>query len=1122
MHVLEGAAAVLRGFCLLCVGAIAVSAALGRVLMSIGSRFCSRLWRLLRQVTCRVLPAAPGAAVSVYLLPGLVWRLRWLTVIFFVGLAGWAAVSELRSGYFQAGLFSRLARGMTFAVEDGPSRALEFPKTGPYDERLGYTKLPYFISSLSVNRYAVDAQARWSPRLERVVKLGAFPIYQEKDKAGLRIFDSNGNVIYGVQSPERAYSNFASVPPVITETLSFIEDRHLFDPGSTERNPAIEWKRLGLAMAGRIGRVVAPQLNQGGGSTLATQIEKFRHSPSGLTGGVGEKMRQMLTASARAYMGGRNTLRRRQEIVTTYLNATPLASMPGYGEVIGVPEALWVWFGTDHNETARILNAAPRKPAELVRKGLVYRQVLSLLLSGRRPSHYLVSDREALAVLTNQYLRLLCEAGVIDPALRDAALHSKLTFRTEASPITAVSQVSQKAIQNVRNKLVSLLKLPDLYSLDRLDLSAKTSIDTAAQTRVSEVLQKLSDPTFLHSAGMIGHQLLGDGNPAKITWSFVLYERGGDRNYVRIHADSLNQPFDINSGAKLQLGSTAKLRTLILYLTIVSELHDRLAALPSRDLLHTAASAEDPITEWGAGYLARTQDRNLKAMLDAAMQRTYSAAPGTFFTGGGNQSFGNFATWEDDARPTVETAFQHSINLAFVRILRDIANYYTVASGVQIKRLLGDTDDSQREVYLQRFIESDSRRFLHRFYKDYKGLNGNQALAVLADHTQPVPKRLATVFLSIHPDARLAHLQQFLTMHLPEYDLRDNELWDLYLTYSPERLNLADRGYVAGIHPLELWLAEYLQKHPSASWKEIFEASAKVRQEAYSWLFKGNPHKQDTRIRILLEQDAFERISENWKALGYPFSHLVPSLGTAIGASGDRPDALADLMGTIMNGGVRVPTVTIEHLRFAANTPYDTSMSPSAQPQRVMPPEVAATVRRALTGVVSDGTARRLNGTYTATDGTPLPVGGKTGTGDNRFERFGQGGGLISSRVVDRTATFVFFLGDRFFGTVTAYVPGNDAESFDFTSAIAVQLLKVLKPELDPLINKKPGGAPVLVDSSQPKPLTVSVVTPAKETALPASSASSRPRQYSSKMLQPNNTSLADRLNRQELERLGR
>src|SRR5690348_8491961 len=198
MQVLEGAAAVLRGFFLLCVGVIAGAVALGRVLASLGSRVCRCLWRLPRQVISRVLSvvrslAAPGASVSVHHPSGLVRRFRWVALILIVGLAGWAAVSEMRSGHFQAALFSWLARGMTFAVENGPSPAIEFPKTGPYDERLGYTRLPDFISSLTLNRYAVDAQAQWSPRLERLVKLGTFPIYQEKDKAGLRIFSSDGD-----------------------------------------------------------------------------------------------------------------------------------------------------------------------------------------------------------------------------------------------------------------------------------------------------------------------------------------------------------------------------------------------------------------------------------------------------------------------------------------------------------------------------------------------------------------------------------------------------------------------------------------------------------------------------------------------------------------------------------------------------------------------------------------------------------------------------------------------------------------------------------------------------------------------------------------------------------------
>ena len=52
--------------------------------------------------------------------------------------------------------------------------------------------------------------------------------------------------------------------------------------------------------------------------------------------------------------------------------------------------------------------------------------------------------------------------------------------------------------------------------------------------------------------------------------------------------------------------------------------------------------------------------------------------------------------------------------------------------------------------------------------------------------------------------------------------------------------------------------------------------------------------------------------------------------------------------------------------------------------------------------------------------GQPITIGGKTGTGDHRYQTYGKGGQLIDSRVVNRTATFVFYLGDRYFGTLTA------------------------------------------------------------------------------------------------------
>ena len=63
----------------------------------------------------------------------------------------------------------------------------------------------------------------------------------------------------------------------------------------------------------------------------------------------------------------------------------------------------------------------------------------------------------------------------------------------------------------------------------------------------------------------------------------------------------------------------------------------------------------------------------------------------------------------------------------------------------------------------------------------------------------------------------------------------------------------------------------------------------------------------------------------------------------------------------------------------------------------------------------------------------------------------------------------LFFLGDRFFGTITAYVPGTIAGSYHFTSALAVQLLKALEPQLDPLL-KSPADEAALLPISEALP----------------------------------------------------
>lgn len=95
--------------------------------------------------------------------------------------------------------------------------------------------------------------------------------------------------------------------------------------------------------------------------------------------------------------------------------------------------------------------------------------------------------------------------------------------------------------------------------------------------------------------------------------------------------------------------------------------------------------------------------------------------------------------------------------------------------------------------------------------------------------------------------------------------------------------------------------------------------------------------------------------------------------------------------------GPELPTVDVEHVQFAVDTPYepDVAIKPPG-PKRVFAPEVAATVRRAPMAVVAEGTGARLRGAYRAADRRPLAVGGKTGTGDNRFESFGAGRGIAT------------------------------------------------------------------------------------------------------------------------------
>jgi membrane peptidoglycan carboxypeptidase len=887
-------------------------------------------------------------------------------------------------------LASFAAQRMTFRLVDGPGNPTASPGVGPYDVRLGYTSLFSTLRNLENNGFTVTAHAEVSPLQTRAARLGLPPIYREKSQAGLRIVDDRGGLVYDARTPRRVYSTYAEIPTVLVQSLLFAENREILDTSTPFRNPTVEWDRLGRAMFDFGIHFVDDDHPVTGGSTVATQLEKLRHSGGGRTASSGDKFRQMLAASLRSYQDGPRNLDARRQIVCDYINSLPLAATPSQGEVRGLGDGLSAWFDADVAQADRVLrlsDEAAENSGQMDLKALAYRQVLSLLLSAKRPSSYLGANRDALKRRVDSYLRLLADQGVISPALRDATLEMDAPFRDQAPQPPVPAFADRKSTDSIRAGLLPWMGVRNLYDLDRLDLTVHTTIDQAASDAATRTLRSLNEIQPAADAGLFGEHLLNAGSATGVVYSFTLYEHRDGANLLRVQSDNYGQPLNISQGTKLELGSTAKLRTLSYYLETVAELHARLSDKTPQELRSIPVDREDPLSSWATAYFQYATDKSLDTMLEAAMHRVYSASPSEgFFTGGGVHHFSNFESSDNARALTVREAFDRSVNLVFIRLMRDLVHYRTFQRPESRAVLDSDASSPLRRQYLSRFADFEGQEFLAQFYR--------------------------------------------------------------------KRLSLDLHGSLTRIHPLELWLMTYLAAHPHATFEQVIAASASERQQAYEWLFNPSQRRaQDLRIRIMLERDTFHEIHAAWARDGFPFGQLVPSLATAIGSSGDNPDALAVLAGIILNGGVKYPSVEVRRLHFAEATPMETILDREpAKGEQVMPPAVAALLQRELIGVVEHGTAQRAHRSIVLSDGQVIPVGGKTGTGDNRIDRFGPGGTLLESKVRNRTAAFVFTIGDRFFGTVLVYAPGPEAAKERFTSSLAVQVFKGLVPAIRPLL----------------------------------------------------------------------
>jgi membrane peptidoglycan carboxypeptidase len=731
-----------------------------------------------------------------------------------------------------------------------------------------------------------------------------------------------------------------------------------------------------------------------------------------------EKIRQMISASVRAYQGGPDTTEARQRIVRDYLNSVPLSAVPGHGEVHGMAEGLR---GTAPISTRSTKHSFHRQRREEPgRRGLALRQVLSLMIAQRRPSHYLSKGRLELAELTDAHIRVLAANGIVERPLADAALASKAVYRDWVAQPTIVPIITNKGISLARNRLAAMLNRP-LYDLDRLDLSATSTLQADLNMQVSQYLKNLADPAFAAQMGLIGERLLTSKTTDQVSYSFTLFERTGDGSRVRVQTDSTNQPFDINEGSKLELGSTAKLRVLTTYLEIIAELHDKYAGKPPAELKKVPVAELDRISQWSLEWLMQNQkNQSLMPCSTRPLERKYSANTGEAFLhrrrhARVQQLPQGRQQPQPDAQGCPARVDQPAVHPPDARpgALRHLP------AAVQPRTAAKDDSDPRRQEYLARFADREGSNYLMRFWKKYQRKTSQQRLDTFLDSMRVTPQRLAAVHRYLFPNpARKPSTPSWA--HSKDDKIawassptaawwKCTRLTARASTTCPTRVHR--QGPPAGPVDARLPAEEPRLDVQGHRQRQPFE-----RQEVYSWLFKSRTRAPVTAASAPWSRSRRSSTSTSAGSAGYPFDHLVPSLATAIGSSGDRPAALSELIGIIQNDGVRLPTLRIDTLHFAAGTPYETKL--------LSDPDRRQADHAGRSGAALKAPCRRWwmpvphgAGSFKLHDGTPLVMGGKTGTGDNRIESFGAGGRLIGSRSLNRTATFVFFLGDNHFGT---------------------------------------------------------------------------------------------------------
>ena len=354
-------------------------------------------------------------------------------------------------------------------------------------------------------------------------------------------------------------------------------------------------------------------------------------------------------------------------------------------------------------------------------------------------------------------------------------------------------------------------------------------------------------------------------------------------------------PFDINGGARLDSGSTAKLRTLVSYLEVIAKLRSFDMSTPTA-IPCGRRSTPTPRTAGPSRYLLCAEDRVAGGDHGRGRwnDRYLAANPGDLrFTGGGAASFGNRPPRGTAARRRIRTRC-HSTSTVVIRIMRDVVRR-SIVRDARLGRaqvLEFDSEDpSPQGGHLEALRRSANRACLPIASAQIIAAQtaGQRSKPSCCRACVPLSRRLLRRYLAQHPSGRDRHQcasPQPCDRPPGAVDDRDETPQaGSSMAYSMDQFNLADQGCIASIPSAQL-AGGPCQCHPEPDYASACSMPAQRSQSVYGWIVPCPSQTcRTSRIRSLLEVEAFLRNPPQMAAISVIRSMPSPSYATAISSA---------------------------------------------------------------------------------------------------------------------------------------------------------------------------------------------------------------------------------------------